>query len=102
MPTLNSLHVLVVNEQSANVVCGEHRTDNGTQFGEAMSYMCLENHCDDGNATGVTETDVIDVTGVTVNRKFSEVMTEDKNNVDSLENAIDAIDKIRGKFSRRD
>ena len=44
VPTRNGLHAWVVNEQSAKAFFGEHLTYNGTQFSDAMSYMCLDNH----------------------------------------------------------
>ena len=102
MPTRNGLHALVVNEKSVNEVFGELLTENGTQFGEAMSYMCLDNHCNDKNITGVTATEEIEDTGVTDHSNFSGVITDDDDKIDVLDDAIDTIAKSRRKFSRRD
>ena len=64
--------------------------------------MCLENHFNDDNVTGLTETDDIEDIGVTDHSNVAGVITDDYDKINTLDNAIDTIAKSRSKFSRRD
>ena len=62
--------------------------------------MFLDNYCTDDNVTGVTETEDIEVTGVTDHSNYDGVITDDDDKINALDNAIDTIAKSRSKFSR--
>ena len=67
-----------------------------------MSYLFLDNYCTDTNVTGVIETEVIEVTGVTDHSNYDGVITDEDDKINALDNAIYTIEKSRSKFSRRD